>query len=120
MENNESLNMLLTKASDYCIKHSCKLLINGDFNYKTINWETYTTNSNDNSVNSFIEAVLDNDLFQLIHENTRFRGDDIPSCIDLLFTNDDSCVTNVHSENPIGKSDHVIIVYNVRTPHDNN
>ena len=45
-------------------------------------------------------------------ENTRFRTDQEPSLLDLLFTNDDMMISDLSYEQPIGKSDHVVLTFN--------
>ena len=49
-------------------------LIVGDFNFREINWESETSNVNENHTSShFLEAVRDNFLYQHVKEATRMR-----------------------------------------------
>ena len=60
----------------------------------------------------FIEAVRDCFLFQHIEESTRTRGNEDPSLIDLLLTNEEMQVSNAVHHSPLGKSDHSVITFN--------
>ena len=72
-ENNLKLNELLREISGL----STHLLVAGDFNYKEINWDTWSTPSEDlqNNQNLFIECLRDNYLFQHVRKPTRPRVD---------------------------------------------
>ena len=57
--------------------HTC---IVGDFNFKNINWSSWTTPHCEDSVEStFIEAVRDCYFHQHVEQATRRRGNDDPS-----------------------------------------
>ena len=42
---------------------------------------------------------------------TRFRGDDEPSTIDLIFTNEENMVSDLEYTSPVGKSDHCVLLF---------
>ena len=68
------LDNLLRSISRKKYSHSCIL---GDFNYRGINWQTWTTLHNEDSKEAiFIETIRDCFLHQHIHELTRRRGND--------------------------------------------
>ena len=48
-------------------------------------------------------------LHQSIEENTRARGGDTPSLIDLVFTYDTKYIENIEYLSSLGKSDHSVI-----------
>ena len=54
----------------------------------------------------FIESCLENCLYQHVDEITRLRGDDEPSMVDLVFTNEESMVESIEYNSSLGKSDH--------------
>ena len=109
-ENNENLNKLLQAICTKSYSHVC---IVGDFNYRDINWNSWTTPHDENSKEAkFIEAVRDCFLFQHIEEPTRARGNDDPSLIDLVLTNEELQVSDVVHHAPLGKSDHSVITFN--------
>ena len=107
--NNELLLDLLKKISDRKYSHVC---IVGDFNYKTINWKSWTTTGGENSPElAFIEGVRDCYLYQHVENPTRRRGNDEPSLLDLALTNEAMQIANIQHHAPIGKSDHDVISF---------
>ena len=86
------------------------VLMVGDFNCKEINWEERTCRGGENSWNNILLSwAVENLLTQWIDCETRFRGSDNPSRLDLVFTSDPECIETVSYECPLGKSDHVLI-----------
>ena len=57
----------------------------------------------------FIECVRDSYLYQHITDPTRARGNNKPSTIDLVFTNDNDIVESIEFSPPLGASDHCCI-----------
>ncbi len=99
--NNENLNQLLKTICNKKYSHVCLL---GDFNYRDINWKSWTTPHGDESKEfKFIECLQDCFLFQHVDKPTRARGNDEPSLIDLLLTNEEHQVSNVVHHAPLGK-----------------
>jgi len=47
-----------------------------------------------------------------VTENTRFCA---PSKLDYVFTNEDNLIDQVDYEEPLGKSDHVVLTWNIVT-----
>ena len=86
------------------------LLILGDFNYKVIQWDELA--APEKSIEEcFLEATLENCLTQHVTEITRRRGDDEPSVIDLVFTNEESMIDSISYNSPLGKSDHMCLTF---------
>ena len=109
-ENNTRLNKLVRWFSE--THHSHKLLA-GDFNYKEINWESWTTKCGESSEpGGFVEAIRDAFLFQHVLEPTRKRGSDEPSILDLILTNEELQISSLVHSSPLGKSDHDVILFN--------
>ena len=63
----------------------------------------------------FIEVIRDSFLHQHITEHTRCRRTDIPSTIDLLFTDEADQVSNIEYLPSLGKSDHSTISFDFDT-----
>ena len=85
-------------------------MICGDMNFRDINWEDLSDNGSvDSKEFKFIEATRDAYMKQHIDKPTRCRGSVSPSLLDLIITRDDSDVTDIKIESPIGKSDHAVI-----------
>ena len=89
--------------------HRC---IVGDFNYRDINWRNWTTpHGPDSKEARYIESVRDSYLHQHVKEATRIRGNDEPSTLDLIFTDEETQVSDVVHCAPLGKSDHSVITF---------
>ena len=111
VENNVMLNDLLRKVISLSDSH---LLIVGDFNFREINWSLRQSDASyDHDSSKFIEAVNDCYLFQHISEPTRFREERVASILDLVFSNEELMVSDIHVEYlpPNGKRDHVTLSF---------
>ena len=90
------------------------VFIVGDFNCKEINWEEGTYRGGENSwSNKLMKWAEENLLTQWVDCETRYRGSDNPSRLDLIFTSNPEILDKVEYECPIGKSDHVMIQMNL-------
>ena len=108
-KNNDNLNHLLRRISDKHYSHTCLV---GDFNYRDINWQSWTTFHGEESKEyKFIETVRDCYLYQHIEKPTRKRGNDEPSMIDLLLTDEEMQVSDAVHHAPLGNSDHCVITF---------
>ena len=107
--NNNNLNQLFKYISLKKYTHVCLV---GDFNYKSITWTNWTTNCGTESTEQqFIETCRDCFLHQHVEKPTRRRGDDEPSKLDLIFTNEEMQVSEVKHSPPLGKSDHDLLSF---------
>jgi len=119
--NSEPINQerLLDLFSHDCIKTYKHCIILGDFNYPGINWENWTTTHNENHIEyKFIEQARDNFMFQHVHENTRYRHDQVPSLLDLVFSNQEDTVENLCFGDKLGASDHISITFDINCDYD--
>ena len=103
-QENNNINNFIRTVSKMKYDHH---LILGDFNRKTINWDTVSSTSGDDC--AFIEAVRDGFLTQHILSPTRGCGTNKPSLIDLVFSTDEQEIENIDITAPLGKSDHAMI-----------
>ena len=108
-ENNRGLHQLLEKAM---AMQADSVLVMGDFNYRQIDWRAGTVDGPDDSdpVN-FYHATNDLFLYQHVSAPTRFREGCSPSTIDLIFTKEEHEVDDLTIEDPLGKSDHAVLVW---------
>ena len=95
----------------------------GDFNYGEINWECDTIKGNRGGKTDirdigtqgqgqfFLEKTKDCYHFQHITKDTRVRGSQKPSLLDLVLTNEKNMVKDVEHFSLLGKSDHSIIAF---------
>ena len=70
-----------------------ELIVVGDFNFKDIDWVTYSsTKSLNHPEFKFVENIKDLFLFQHVNEPTRYRENNKPSTLDLIFSSDENLV----------------------------
>ena len=100
-ENNDKLNNLLRRMTQKNYSHICLV---GDFNFRDINWDSWTSPHNEESKESKF-------IHQHMHLPTHRRGNDNPSLLDLLFTDEAMQISDVCHHAPLGKSDHDIIIF---------
>ena len=55
---------------------------------------------------------MDSFLIQNIKHPTRFRGENNPSILDLIFTNEGGMIDNIEHCAPLGNSDHEVLEFN--------
>lgn len=92
-ENSEHLRSLLRTV---CQEKYSHVLIMGDFNHKEINWIENSTVVGENHVASiFLECIRDTYLFQHVKEPTRIRENNVPTTLDLIFTNAENMIDNL-------------------------
>ena len=92
-ENNNKLNKFLRWAAERRHSHKC---IMGDFNFKKLNWATQSTSESENSDEAkFLETLRDSFFHQQVQKPTRQRGNDEPSLLDLVLTNEAMQVSNL-------------------------
>ena len=109
-DNDEELRKLLHEVSNKGYRH---LLIMGGFNYGKICWNTWSTSSNESSIDfKFIECIRDCYLFQHVNKPTRGRFNQDPHVLDLILTNEDGMVTDIEHYSSLGKRDHSILKFN--------
>ena len=106
----ESHNLnLLTRLRTAVIRYSPHVLLMGDFNLpKLFTRVTHPENSMEHQFQSLFSECI---LFNHAHEPTRIRGLDRPSQLDLILTNEESMIDRVEYNPPLGKSDHVTMMF---------
>lgn len=107
-DNLSLLNKMIVEASQ--MKQFSHLLIMGDFNYPRIDWPNWNSNG-DKDGELFMESIRDSYLYQHVSGYTRNREGNVPSIIDLVFTNEVDMVDEVLHESPLGHSDHCVLVF---------
>ena len=108
-ENNNKLLNLLRNLGNKKLTH---LLIVGDFNCKEIDWERMVARTGPESIQAqLVQNIYTQGWFQHVKFNTRFRGSNLPSLIDLVITNEIDMIENLSIINPMGKSDHGVLMF---------
>ena len=92
------------------------LVLLGDFNLPSIIWENgygYNATSSDTPTyeDEFLQCVDNNYLHQHIDQPTRFRENQTPNQLDLVFVNHNIKIDQIQYQSPLGKSDHVAIEF---------
>ena len=120
-DNNNNLCKLI-KEIDSRPEHLKVIL--GDFNYPSITWNNLHDDTTDNNESrdphNFKETIIESYLNQLVDFPTRARGTDNPSCIDWVFTNNETLINGITVGSSLGSSDHTLIEVDINTtPKDN-
>ena len=107
-ENNDRLLNQLIQANEVLGQN--RILLMGDFNFKEINWlEEEVAGPLTAAPNKFYECINDCFMHQHVFAPTRFRGNQ-ESTLDLIFTKEENDVKNIEVLQPLGKSDHGIVI----------
>ena len=67
----------------------------GDFNFPQIRWSTTHCCPVESKEAELIDCIEEYFLYQHTNESTRYRGDKMPSQLDLIFTNELEMVYDV-------------------------
>ena len=87
-------------------------MIMGDFNYPHIDFINGTVAAADDDDSTvFFNKTQELCLFQHVTEITRIRQNQRPSKLDYVFTDEEDDVEGMVCEEPLGKSDHVILIW---------
>ena len=98
--NNEKLCQLIGKINEANASH---ILMMGDFNYPHIDWvgDSKICGKASRTENQFLESIRDAFLTQHIMKPTRYRVNQVPHLLDLIFTNEDEMVNNYDVKDPL-------------------
>ena len=109
-DNNEKLLYMMDKAVLQAGTHH--VLVMGDFNYPEINYECEFVAAGDTDPSTlFFNKTQELCLFQHIYDATRVRQDQTPSILDYVFTDQENLIDSVIYEAPLGKSDHLVLTW---------
>ena len=100
----------LIRCLDDMIRKDSTVLLLGDFNSKEVNWEEMEVNGDTGEWGEdLLQLVMVNTMEQWVRENTRYRGEDEPTMLDLVFTKKPETCPTIEYLCPMGKSDHVVM-----------
>ena len=115
--NDERYKNMINRTVDFLdneIPNNKKVIITGDFNCKEVDWENFETEGGEDSWGNRLLRLATNKLLtQWVREDTRIRGNDEPSRLDLVFTKDINLEQSIRHEPPLGKSDHEVLEFSV-------
>ena len=109
VENNSLINQTIRSLCQNRAKYSHQCIV-GDMNLH-INWKQPHLTQPDSDESKFLETTQDLFLFQRVEGETRCRGDDQPSLLDVVLTNEEDMVSRVEHLAPLGKSDHQTLLF---------
>ena len=110
MSTRECPDELCQLLQTVCASAPSHLLIGGDFNMPQIEWEnSFSTAPPQDVTHQFLEVLNDCFLTQHVTQPTRFCPGETPHILDLILTNEDGMIKNLVHESGLGKSDHVIL-----------
>ena len=109
-DNYASIANLGDMLREVCSHSPSHLLVVGDFNVPQINWEIqFSTAPDGHFSHLLLEALADCFLFQHVHEPTRYRVGELPSTLDLILSNEEGMIQNLHYLPGLGNSDHITL-----------
>ncbi len=116
--NRQEHEQLLSETKEWLvkkIKENNKIVIMGDFNCKEINWEEWNTRGGEDSWgDKVLKLAMNNIMTQWVEENTRYRGGEEPSRLNLVLSKETDIIEDMNYSCPLGKSDHVIIRFCIK------
>ena len=104
-ENLDALKDLIRNIAQPNKEHS-HLLIMGDFIYNKIDWNQWTMKTIGRG-----KRIRDSYLLQHVNTITRSRENSKPSMLDLILTNEEEMIDNLHVMDPLGHSDHCVMEF---------
>ena len=109
IENNAEV---IAQLESICKMKAKSKVIVGDFNFKEIEWEAHQGSGEEQK--KLLEWSETNYMQQVVSETTRQRGENRPSRLDLIFTNDIHIIEDINYDSPLGKSDHSTLNFSLR------
>jgi exonuclease III len=99
---------LLAMITEMVNEQSSHLMIMGDFNYPGIDWEK-AVSSGSAVEQGFLDTYRDCFLWQHVTQPTRYRALQSANILDLVMTNEEGMIQEVEYNEPVGKSDHLVL-----------
>ena len=80
------------------------IVLTDDYNLPDINWDLWTTKSeNPNNISfKLIECLRDNFMFQHVKKTTRGRGTNKSNLLDLILSNEEDNIGEIKYFSPLG------------------
>ena len=111
--NNSLMNdMILLKLIEQAVSivGENRMILLGDFNVPRVNWVSNTVHVGGRKIERDLHrCMMDNFLHQHVKIPTRYNGE-YGSILDLIFTKEEDDVKNIRVINPVGFSDHGVVV----------
>ena len=105
--NDANENKKLNNQLSFATKKLKNLVVFGDFNHPSIDWEYSFCNKSEEHIDSqFLFEIIKMNTNQLITSTTHHKPNCKPSLIDLILTKNPEAITAITHNPPIGKSFH--------------
>ena len=111
VESTQRICQILEEATQ---KGNSHMVVCGDFNYPEIDWENEHVNEASPVIYPFIETIQGCFLHQHIFEPTRYRENQEPSLLDLVFTNEEGMLQELVHRPGLGESDHECLTFHLK------
>ena len=109
---NEKINTLISDINNRFNKN--KVLIMGDFNFPSIDWNKEISDKNEHhKASKFLSCVHKNYLTQHVKKPTHHRGNQNPTLIDLILTNEEDLIHDLKYHPPLGSSHHLVLTFTI-------
>ena len=106
----EIQNTKLNKQLSFAFKKLKNLLVFGDFNHPSIEWEyNYCKKNEEHCDSKFLFEMTRLNINQLINSTTHHKPKCKPTLIDLILTKQPEIISNIKHNPPLAKSHHQII-----------
>lgn len=109
-EQNKKLEI---KIAEVVSSKPTHLLIMGDFNYPSIDWDSQTSEGTLEE-RRFLDGFRDWYLFQHVAQPTHYRAMQTANILDLIFTSEEGMIDEIQYNEPIGKSHHLTLEWTLK------
>ena len=103
------LNLLKTRE----VQKYDNICIVGDFNFPTVDWCGRWKGETEAKI---LSSLNDAFLVQKVTQTTRSREGNRPSLLDLVLVNDTNLISSIVHNDPLGKSDHNVLLFDLYVP----
>jgi hypothetical protein len=90
------------------------VIVAGDFNLPNLTWPLCFDSRFSSAGAPLVDFLLNTHATQFVQECTRFRSGQNPSLLDLILISNPDLATNLNYLPPVGKSDHVLLEFNIQ------
>ena len=112
----EQLNNKLNKQISFAFKKLNNLVIFGDFNHPSIDWEfNYCKKNEEHCASKFLFELTKLNISQVITSDTHHKPNCKPSLIDLILSKKPELLSNIKQNPPIAKSHHQVLTAQLST-----
>ena len=110
LEEHKEMQKEVLRCIEKMLERDKKVLIVGDFNCKSVNWAEMEVTGNEGLWSEgLLQMAMVNTLDQWVEECTRYRGEEEPAMLDLVFTKRPEPRPTIKYLGPMGKSDHILL-----------